>query len=125
MCSRSRRRAAAVTGSLPDVTRVHTVMIVVVAGATLLLLAVWQVPQWLDWTRYRATIEVFASATLGQPVTIRGPISLTLLPQPVLSAAQVDVGGTGPTELSIHVDALRLRIALWPLIGGRVDAREL
>ena len=82
-------------------------------------------PQWLDWTRYRATIEVLATATLGQPVTISGPISLTLLPQPVLTAAQVDVGGSGPADLSIHVEALRLRIALWPLIGGHVDAREL
>jgi hypothetical protein len=93
--------------------------------ASLALLAAWQVPQWLDWTRYRATIEVLASATLGQPVTIRGPIALTLLPQPVLTAAQVNIGGSEPTNLSIRVDALRLRVALWPLIGGRVDAREL
>ena len=68
---------------------------------------------------------MLATATLGQPVTISGPISLTLLPQPVLTAARVNVGGGEPTDLSIHVDALRLRIAFWPLIGGRVDAREL
>ena len=95
------------------------------AFASLAVLAAWLIPQWLDWTRYRAAIEVLASATLGQPVTIQGPITLTLLPQPVLTAAQVNVGGSGPTDLSIHVDALRLRVALWPLIGGRVDAREL
>ena len=88
-------------------------------------MAVWQVPQWLDWTRYRSTIEVLASATLGQPVTIQGPITLTLLPEPVLTAAQVNVGGTGATDMSIHVDALRLRVALGPLLRGRVDAREL
>ena len=97
----------------------------VAAVAALLLLAVWQVPQWLDWNRYRATIEVLASATLGQPVTISGPISLTLLPQPVLTAVRVNVGGGEPTDLSIRVEALRLRVALWPLIGGHVDAREL
>ena len=68
---------------------------------------------------------MLASATLGQPVTISGPISLTLLPQPVLTAARVNVGGGEPTDLSIRVEALRLRIAFWPLIGGRVDAREL
>lgn len=106
-------------------TRLRTVLAVAAALAALLLLAGWQVPQWLDWTRYRATIEVLASATLGQPVTISGPISLTLLPQPVLTAAQVNVGSSGPADLSIHVEALRLRVALWPLIGGRVDAREL
>ena len=106
-------------------TRRQTVWLNAAAVAALLLLAVWQVPQWLDWTRYRATIEVLASATLGQPVAISGPISLTLLPQPVLTAARVNVGGGEPTDLSIRVEALRLRIAFWPLIGGRVDAREL
>ncbi len=100
-------------------------LVAVGAVGALLLLAVWQVPQWLDWTRYRTTIEVLATATLGQPVTISGPISLTLLPQPELTAAQVNIGGNGPADLSIRVQALRLRIAFWPLIGGRVDAREL
>ena len=76
-------------------------------------------------TRYRTTIEVLASATLGQPVAIQGPISLTLLPQPTLTAAQVNIGRGDPDGVSIHLDALRLRVALWPLIRGRVDAREL
>jgi hypothetical protein len=107
------------------VTRLRAALIAVGAVAAMVLLAIWQVPQWLDWARYRATIEALASATLGQPVTISGPIALTLLPQPVLTASQVDVGGTGAVDFSIHVEALRLRVALWPLIGGSVDAREL
>jgi uncharacterized protein involved in outer membrane biogenesis len=101
-------------------------VLAVLAGfATIALVAAWLVPQWLDWTRYRSTIEALASATLGQPVAIQGPISLTLLPQPILTAAQVTVGGQEPARLAFHVDALRLRVALWPLIAGRVDAREL
>ncbi len=106
-------------------TRLRILLVAPALAASLALLAVWQAPQWLDWTPYRATIEVMASATLGQPVTIEGPISLTLLPQPVLTAAQVSVGEPGDTALSIRVDALRLRVALWPLVRGRVDAREL
>ncbi len=108
----------------PDVRRalqLGTGLLVLIAiGA----LAIWQVPQWLDWTRYRDTIAVLASATLGQPVTIDGPVSLTLLPQPTLIAAKVGVGGDG-SGVAVHVEALRLRVALWPLIAGRVDAREL
>jgi hypothetical protein len=100
-------------------------MVALLGLASLALLAVWQVPQWLDWTRYRTTIEVLATARLGQPVTIQGPITLAVLPQSVLTAAQVHVGESGASDLSIHVDALRLRVALWPLIAGRVDAREL
>ncbi len=89
------------------------------------IVAVWQVPQYLDWNRYRATLEVLASTTLGRPVTIHGPITLSLLPQPVLTAAQVSIGGDAASDVSIRVEALRLRVALWPLLGGRVDAREL
>ena len=86
-------------------------------------LAVWLVPQWLDWTRYRAQLATLASATLSRPVSINGPISLTLLPQPTLIAADVGVGGDD--RVAVHIDALRLRVALWPLLAGRVDAREL
>ena len=105
--------------------RARTLLIGLAGFVVFALLAIWQVPGWLNWTRYRATIEVVASATLGQPVVIQGPISLTLLPQPVLTAAKVNVGRGDASGISIHVDALRLRVALWPLIAGRVDAREL
>jgi hypothetical protein len=93
--------------------------------AALILAAVWQLPQWLDWTSYRPRIETLAAATLGQPVHIRGPIAMTLLPEPVLTATQVTLGGSDEDELSIKVSALRLRVAFWPLIRGRIDAREL
>jgi uncharacterized protein involved in outer membrane biogenesis len=106
------------------VVRLRTALIAVASLVGLLLLAIWQVPQWLDWTSYRATIESVASATLGQRVSIGGPVSLTLLPQPVLTASDVSVG-SGEANLSMHVNALRLRIAFWPLLGGRVDAQDL
>ena len=82
------------------------------------VVAVWQVPQYLDWNRYRATLEALASTTLGRPVTIHGPITLNLLPQPVLTAAQVSIGGDAAADVSIRVEALRMRVALWPLLGG-------
>ena len=106
-------------------TRLHKVLLAAAVLAVVVLLAVWQVPQWLDWTRYRGTIEALASATLGRPVSISGPISLTLLPEPVLTASQVSLDGGGALVPSIRVEALRLRLALWPLLSGRVDAREL
>ena len=100
--------------------------------AALLLLAVlaaWQVPGRLDWNRYRATIEVLASSTLGRPVTIAGPITLSLLPETELTAADVVVGGSskedGNAAPALTVKALRLRVAPLPLLAGRVDAREL
>jgi hypothetical protein len=78
------------------------------------------VPPLLDWNRYRGTIAAVAAEKLGRSVTISGPVSLALWPAPELTAEQVDVGGEG-----LHVAALRLRVGLWPLLGGRVEARDL
>jgi uncharacterized protein involved in outer membrane biogenesis len=107
------------------VPRPRTWLIGLAAILVVAIVAVWQVPQYLDWNRYRATLEALATTTLGRPVTIHGPITLNLLPQPVLTAAQVSIGGDAAADVSIRVEALRLRVALWPLLGGRVDAREL
>ena len=115
---------AADTALRPDVRVRRTVLVTVGAVTALLLLAVWQVPQWLDWTRYRTTIE-YLRLRHWPAVSISGPISLTLLPQPELTAAQVNIGGNGSADLSIRVQALRLCTAFWPLVAGRVDAREL
>jgi hypothetical protein len=97
------------------------------AAAVLLLalLAAWQVPGRLDWNRYRATIESLASSTLGRPVTIAGKITLSLLPETELTAADVVVGGETPSAPAFTVKALRLRVAPLPLLSGRVEAREL
>jgi uncharacterized protein involved in outer membrane biogenesis len=125
MCSRSKRLAAAATGSLPDVRRGYYWLIGFASLMLLAVLAIWQVPQWLDWTRYRDTIEVLATTMLGRPVAIQGPIALTVLPEPLLTATQVDIGTGSPADVSVHVKALRLRVALWPLLAGHIEARDL
>lgn len=100
-------------------------LITITTLLVLAVVAIWQVPQHLDWTRYRSTIETLASNTLGQPVSIGGPIKVTLFPQPMVTAAQVSIGNDAAAGASIHVEALRLRVAPWPLLAGRIDAREL
>ena len=49
------------------------------------------VPPPLDWDRYRESIATLASDRLGREVRIAGPVSLTLLPEPVLTAAGVSL----------------------------------
>jgi hypothetical protein len=107
---------------------VRLLLILLAALLVLALLAAWQIPGRLDWNRYRGTIESLASATLGRPVSIAGPITLSLLPETELTAADVVVGSSAPGEgsaPSLTVKALRLRVAPLPLLSGRVDAREL
>ena len=88
------------------------------------LLSVWLVPPMLDWSRYRNSIAALASARLGREVRIAGPVSLRLLPEPVLTAAGVSLG-EGGDGIAIRAAQLRLRVALWALAGGRIDAEEL
>jgi uncharacterized protein involved in outer membrane biogenesis len=90
-------------------------LVVIVAG-------VWLLPSMLDWNRYRATIADLASERIGLPVRIDGPISLALLPHPVLTAGRVSLRGDGGTVTAAE---LRLQVALGPLLGGRIDARDL
>lgn len=95
-----------------------------------LLAGVWLVPGMLDWNRYRDGIAALASQQLGRPVHIGGAVSLQLLPQPILTAADVSVNEDGsgdarPGGVMLSAKALRLRVALGPLLAGKVDAREL
>ena len=105
---------------------VRLLLIFLAALLSLGLLAAWQVPGRLDWNRYRGSIEALASASLGRPVTIAGPITLSLLPETELTAADVVVAASAPGDTpALTVKALRLRVAALALLSGRVDAREL
>ena len=55
---------------------------------------------------------------------IAGPVSLTLLPEPVLTAAGVSLTDAGD-GIAIRAGQLRLRVALAALAEGKIDAEEL
>ncbi len=108
-----------------------------------LLAAAWLAPRMLDWNRYRDEIAQLASLQLGRGVHVGGGVTLQLLPQPILTASDVVVEGAVPGTLetgasqtggsappagdgiALRARALRLRVALVPLLRGQVDAREL
>jgi len=95
-------------------------LVILAAGVT----ALWVAPRMLDWNRHRATIEALASATLGRPVRIEGKISLQVLPEPALTADAVRVADAGD-GVSIAARQLLLRVALGPLLTGRLNPRDL
>ena len=95
------------------------------AGLLLLIvLAAWLAPRLLDWNQYRDAIASFASASLGRPVQIQGPVSLTLLPRPELTASNVILPNPGD-GFSAGVAELRVQVALVPLLTGRLDAEDM
>ncbi len=111
------------------VFRLFLIMLVLVLGG--MIAAAWVLPGMLDWNRYRGTIEGLASIALGRPVQIEGPITLELLPDPLLTAASVSINsqgdGRGDAKGGVAISAreLRLRIAPAALLAGTIDAREL
>ena len=97
-----------------------TLCVVLVLAA---LAAAWLVVPRLDPDLFRSELTEVASARLGRSVRIDGPIHLDLLPEPTLTADNVRLGSD--QGMSITAAEMRLRVALGPLVEGRIDAREL
>ncbi len=103
------------------------------ALAVLLLAGIWLIPPALDWNRFRPEIAALASDALGRRVRIDGPITLTLLPQPMFTAGKVSFApGGDPIDDSADARAgrmtaaeLRLGVTLESLFSGRVEAHEV
>ncbi|GAB4137732.1 MAG: AsmA family protein [Sphingomonadales bacterium] len=96
----------------------------VLAGLLLVLLAV---PMLVDVERFKPRILAAISDGVGRPVTMAGPLQLSLLPRPRLSAeglAVADRPGFGDQPM-VTVDRLDVEIALLPLLSGNLDIRRL
>ncbi len=115
--------AAGITGGA-KVRAGRAALIGLAALLAILVAMLWVVPGLLDWNRYRDSIAALATSGIGRPVRISGAISLHLLPQPILTASGIAVDDTGDGVL-LTAQELRLRVALGPLLAGKVDARDL
>lgn len=88
------------------------------------LSGLWLGPRFVDWEPWRGRLAELASARLGRPVTLEGPVELLLLPQPMVRAGGVAIGEPGE-EFSVTARLLRVRLDLQALIGGRLAPREI
>lgn len=99
------------------------IVITIVGVLALILGAVLVVPSFVDWSDYRGAIENQVSDLTGRPVSIDGTVDFVVLPMPKLTATNVRVanaqGGVYPDFLNIQ--ALEVRVRLWPLLTGNVD----
>ncbi len=75
-------------------------------------------PHFVDWTSYRQTFERQASAYVGRPVTVAGKASVRLLPTPVLSFTDVNVGD--PAAPDVKMERFRAEVELAPLLRGEI-----
>jgi len=86
--------------------------------------ALWFVPRLTDWNEHRDRLAILAAGRLGQPVTLTGPVKLVLLPQPMLEAGGVSIGGPD-SAISVEARALRLRLDWLALLRLRLEPREV
>jgi AsmA-like C-terminal region/AsmA family len=92
---------------------------VLVGSVVAVVAALWVGPRLLDWNPHREAIEAAASGFLGRDVEISGPIRLSLLPQPSITAERVDVRDDGD-GVRMSTRALTLNLSLGALLTGRV-----
>jgi uncharacterized protein involved in outer membrane biogenesis len=101
----------------------------IIAGGVFaaLLIAALVIPGFLNWNQYKAQIENAAEAATGRDVTIDGDISLSILPAPAFSVAKLSLANLpeGTTQPMMALDALDVRIRLFPLLKGRLDIEKI
>lgn len=93
----------------------------------LLVGALAVVPSLVDWSDHRGTVAAALSDATGRPVRIDGDVSLRLLPTPALRVERLAIGSAaaaGGGDL-LTLARLDLRVALMPLLGGRVRAERM
>ena len=93
----------------------------------LLVVAVLVGPSFIDWNAQKGRITAEVERLTGRKLAIDGDLSLTILPAPAFSAARVLFanieGGSAPSM--IELESLDIRVALIPLIQGRVEVERV
>ena len=92
-----------------------------------LVVAVLVAPNFVHWNQYRDQIASEAKSRTGRDIEINGDIRITLLPAPTLMVSDVhlaNVEGSSDADM-ISLDALEIKIALAPLLGGNVRVQSI
>ncbi|MGI9419538.1 MAG: hypothetical protein ACR2RA_17055, partial [Geminicoccaceae bacterium] len=81
----------------------------------------------IDWNGYRLDIEAAAAEISGHEVTIGGPIDVTLLPRPILTARDVTVasGTAEAINFALVANQADVTVEIGPLLAGRPVLRDL
>ncbi len=110
-------------------TLVRLIKLFLVSLAALAVLAVLLVTAllFLDLGMFRAQIEARGTEAFDRRLTIAGPMRLKPSFQPLLVAEDVRIGN--PEWASrpnfAHIQRLEIRVALWPLLRGELDVRDV
>lgn len=103
--------------------------ILLIVGGLLvgLLAALFIVPVFVDWNRYRGSFEEEATRLLGRDVRVSGKVNLRLLPTPYIRFEKVRIADTqsGTGEPLFKAEDFTVWLAVGPLFSGALEANEI
>jgi uncharacterized protein involved in outer membrane biogenesis len=102
-------------------------LISVSAAALLAVAAPMALPRLVNWNDYREELSRRVGEAAGRAVVFDGDLGLQLLPAPALTAADVRVkapAGFSRADMAT-LKRLEVRIALWPLLTGRIQVESI
>jgi uncharacterized protein involved in outer membrane biogenesis len=84
-------------------------------------------PSFIDWNAYRAEIAAEVRKATGRTLAIDGGIDVAVLPAPKLTLAKARLSNIeGATDADmVRLASLDLRVALWPLLSGKVVVQSV
>ncbi|MBK1836301.1 AsmA family protein [Azospirillum sp. YIM B02556] len=103
------------------------ILIAAVAGLAVLAGLLLAAPSLIDWNAYKGTIAERVSQATGRQVELRGDVGFTLLPSPALTvrdARLANAAGAAEPDM-MHLKKLDARVALGPLLGGRIQVESI
>lgn len=115
--------AALLSWSLGQVLRLARIFAWIAGGFLVLAVALAALPGLVDWQDYKPRLATLLSSAAGRTVSLDGPLSVDLLPQPVLVVRDVRMsnapGASAPTLLEAR--RLAVRLSWQALLQGRIE----
>jgi uncharacterized protein involved in outer membrane biogenesis len=106
------------------VTAVQSTLLAIAIVVIIALVTALAGPFFIDWGRYRSTFETEASRLVGMPVRITGPIDARILPSPIVSLGDIQIGAGDPSS-RLRAQSLQVELALGSLVRGQWRAAAL
>ncbi|MHA1544159.1 MAG: AsmA family protein [Alphaproteobacteria bacterium] len=102
--------------------------IIIIVGVLVLLMGGLIIaPNLIDWNSFKPQVADGFEAATGQTVKLGGDLSFKLLPSPALRASNVSLANWpgGEAENFLEMEALDIRLELFPLLSGDVKITSL
>jgi uncharacterized protein involved in outer membrane biogenesis len=83
-------------------------------------------PHFVDLDRFKGPIATELAALTGRTVELRGPLGLSLLPGPTVTARDVRLANPPGAAVAdmVRLRAVEVKLAFWPLLARRVEIRS-